>query len=113
MLRTVTKDISREKICALVDRFGLTDDEKREITREYGLDFNKRLFLLNSLVKWKDKGGDEDSRASFENLMAHMEDLKFGQNPAILDEELINDKRNPMSRTCSDYCWEIRLLECP
>ncbi|XP_063969252.1 uncharacterized protein LOC129282178 [Lytechinus pictus] len=93
MLRTVTKDMSREKICALVDRFGLTDDEKREITREYGLDFNKRLYLLNALVKWKEKGGDEDSRASYENLMAHMEDLGFEQNPAILDEVLIDDKR--------------------
>ncbi|XP_071495899.1 uncharacterized protein [Diadema antillarum] len=93
VLRTVTKDISREKIVTLVKRFGLTDDELTEITRGYGLDFNKRLFLLNALVKWKEKGGDEDSRSSYENLMAHMEDIGFGQNPAILDEHLINDKR--------------------
>ncbi|XP_022098067.1 uncharacterized protein LOC110983050 [Acanthaster planci] len=92
LLRIISKDASRETIYRLVRRLGLTEEQIDGFTREHGQDFNKKLFLLNSLVAWRDSDGKGEG-ARFEDLMYKMEEVGLRLNADILDEELVKDKR--------------------
>ncbi|PIK41818.1 hypothetical protein BSL78_21331 [Apostichopus japonicus] len=59
---------------------------------EYGQDFNKRIFFLNTLVKWRNMT-DADLRATFENLIAVMKSNQLGTTASIMNEMLLSDKR--------------------
>ena len=87
LLRIISKDASRETIYRLVRRLGLTEEQIDSITKEHGQDFNKKLFLLNSLVVWRDSDGKGEG-ARFEDLMYKMEEVGLRLNADILDEEL-------------------------
>lgn len=69
-------------------KLGLTADDIEQITKDHGQDFNKRLYLLNAMVKWREMEG-----ASFETLMQIMDENGMTRNADILDEELVCDKR--------------------
>lgn len=88
ILRIVTKDASRKKIVSLVHKLGLSADDIEQITKDHGQDFNKRLYLLNAMIKWREMDG-----ASFETLMQIMDENGMIRNADILDEELVSDKR--------------------
>lgn len=71
---------------------GLTDEDIETILLEYGQDFNKRIFFLNTLVKWRNMT-DADLRATFENLIAVMKSNQLGTTASIMNEMLLSDKR--------------------
>ncbi|XP_071953307.1 uncharacterized protein [Antedon mediterranea] len=91
ILRIITKDASRETIFRLVKSLGISQDNIDAITRTFGIDFNKRMFLLNCLVKWMEKG----ENVTFEHILGIMRSKAIGlkMNAHILDEELISQKR--------------------
>ncbi|XP_071808299.1 uncharacterized protein [Asterias amurensis] len=92
LLRIITKDASRDTIYRLVRTLGLTEEQIEGITREHGQDFNKKMFMLNALVQWRDSDGEETG-ARFDELMDHMDTVGLRLNADILDEELVKDKR--------------------
>ncbi|PIK61846.1 hypothetical protein BSL78_01177 [Apostichopus japonicus] len=57
ILRIATKDVDRETIMRVTKSLGLTDEDIEAILLEYGQDFNKRIFFLNTLVKMAEYGG--------------------------------------------------------
>ncbi|XP_033113928.1 uncharacterized protein LOC117114378 isoform X2 [Anneissia japonica] len=94
ILRIITKDASRERIFSLVKSLGVCQEDVDAITRDFGFDFNKRMFLLNCLVKWRGKVNPPED-ATFENLLLIMRSKEIGLklNAHILDEELLSHKR--------------------
>ena len=115
ILRIITKDVGRKKIVSLVHKMGLSSDDIDQITKDHGQDFNKRLFTLNAMIKWRETEG-----ASFEELMAIMDENGMTRNADILDEELVSDKRKYwfsgtilwICKNCCDlqqFFWKIKI----
>lgn len=92
VLRIATKDVDRETILKVAMSLGLTDDDIESILSENGQDFNKRIFFLNTLVKWRDTENPE-LRATFENLISVMKSNGLWTTASILNETLLSDKR--------------------